>query len=135
MLVSSRAVGFTNVASEELSTCKNESPWNRIQLISYSMGYVDSDENTQETHAGPWIVGACARSQQINHFYLNPSVAFTSENVVLPKRPLYTMEEGRMVIDPSAMDVNVPYCLDVFGETIWALKDDSDDVIFFELGE
>ena len=45
------------------------------------------------------------------------------------------MEEEKLILDPLVMEVNTPYCLDVFGAKIWAMREDSDDVVFFELGE
>ena len=136
MFATSRAEGFSTIASEDLNACITGSLWNSIQSRPENALHFHPAEETQESRTSPWGMAACAGAYQMSHFDNRlVGAAVASENGILPKRPFYTMEQGKMVLDPSAMEMNVPYCLDVFGAKIWAVKDSTDDVVFFELGE
>lgn len=136
MLAISKADGFSTIASESLHACITEPLWNSIQSRPENSPRIYSSEEIQESCTGPWVMATCAGAHQINHYGVHLiDVAVASENGILPRRPFYTMEEGKMVLDPSAMEINIPYCLDVFGAKIWAVRDSADDVVFFELGE
>ena len=50
---------------------------------------------------------------------------------VLSRRPIHATQDGGLVIDPSAMEVNQPYTVDLPGVTVWAVKDDNGDVVFY----
>ena len=74
----------------------------------------------------PWMID-CANSLT--------RTAFTDIAKVLPRRPIHATQDGGFVVDPSAMEVNQPYVLDLPGVTVWAVKDDTGDVIFYSPDE
>ena len=50
---------------------------------------------------------------------------------VMSRRPIHVTHDGGRVIDPSAMEVNQPYTVDLPDVTVWAVKDDTGDVVFY----
>ena len=130
MPINSTTIAYDTAISELLPTCVN-GVWGG-NIMAGSIVHKE-----QESHTA--IVGApaCMMALLKTHcgVELAGTIAMTNREITLPNRPVYTMEEGKLVLDPSIMEVNTPYHLDVFGTSIWAMKDDSDEVVFFELGE
>ena len=131
MRTTSITMAYDTITPEVLPTCVNG------VLIDNNLAVLfASSERNEETRTSSWDFGSTAGTHRI---YYGGSIlvgaAFTNDDYILPKRHVYTMEGEKLILDPSVMEVNAPYCLDVFGARIWAMKDDSDDVVFFELGE
>ena len=137
MLVASRPEEFNNVVSGDMRVCTPEPVWSSsLSLSEKALSDASLSEDTQESGGSPWAVDICAGAHQTNRYgvhLIGETVA--SENGIPPRRSLYVMDGEKMVLEPSAMETNVPYRLDVSGVVIWAVKDSADDVIFFELGE
>ena len=131
MLITSITMAYDTITPEVLPTCVNGVLRDNNLAVLFA-----SSERNQETETSIWDFGSNAGTHRINYCgSILGGAACTNDDYILPKRQVYTMEEEKLILDPSVMEVNAPYCLDVFGARIWAMKDDSDDVVFFELGE
>jgi hypothetical protein len=137
MLATSRAIGFDATISEDMPTCVTETFfWNNTHSRPTAAESFTMQEKDQETCMNPLVLGIGAKAHKISyHGDILTSVAFTGGERILLKSPIHSVEPDRMVLDPSSMEVGVPYRLDAFGAIIWAVKDGTDDVVFFELGE
>lgn len=105
--------------------------WTNIQI-----GQVNTVDISQEMDVNPWNLGSCAVGIQVtNHGEGLVNCSSASLDHLLARRPVYTVQDGKITLDPSAMDVNIPYCVELSSGNLWAVKDRSNDVILFELGE
>jgi hypothetical protein len=129
MLATSRTVEFSAVSLRERDSYVATSIWDHTLA---QPGTVLLSE--QDTYINPRIMEVIAKAYQIAYCDSTlTGTSFTSAEGALPRRPVRATDDGGVVIDPSAMEVNFPYPVNLAGLKIWAVKDDTDDVVFYEL--
>ena len=129
MLATSKLEGFNATALGGTGVHVLSSFWNHAQADAQPSMVLPTEQHTYidalavEVSAGrPWMVD-CAN--------ILMRTSFTGIANVISRRPIHVAQDGGLVIDPSAMEVNQPYALHLPSVTIWAVKDDTGDVVFY----
>ena len=129
MLATSKPEGFNATALGDLGVHVLSSSWNHAQTDAQPSMVLPTEQHTHmdalavEVSVGrPWMAD-CANTLT--------RTSFTGIANVISKRPIHATQDGGLVIDPSAMEVNQPYALHLPSVTIWAVKDDTGDVVFY----
>ena len=129
MLTTSKPEGFNASALGEPEVHVLSCFWNHAQANAQPNMVLPREQPTYidalavDVSAGrPWMFD-CANTLT--------RTAFTDIANVALRRPIHATQDGGLVIDPSAMEVNQPYALHLPSVTIWAVKDDTGDVIFY----